>query len=183
MWYTSQPPARHFPLVPHIACGVVAHLCWGSTTFCETEVQVPVDPARLQAWQAFVHGPLQHTPCEQYCLPSWANWHSLEALQAAPAGFSPHDPLTQLLVPPHCPAVWVQDVKHFEPLHAYGKHDWPPGGMHCPLALQVDGGVYAPPTQVSWPHTMSTGYFRHAPFPSHLLSVPHEAAPWSLHWP
>ena len=91
---------------------------WGSTTFCMTVVQVPIDVGKLQAWQAVVQGPLQQTPCEQYFFPSGAAWHSSAVLQSAPAGFRPHDPLTQLLVPPHCPSVWVQDVKHFGPLQA-----------------------------------------------------------------
>jgi hypothetical protein len=104
-------------------------------------------------------------------------------LQLAPPGLRPQDPFTQEFVPPHCPAVCVQDVKHLLPLQAYGKQVWLAGGMHWPAALQVDGGVYAPPAQDSEAQTVSGGYFRQAPAPSHFPSVAQEAAPLSWHWP
>jgi hypothetical protein len=78
-------------------------------------------------------------------------------LQVAPGGFRPQEPFTQEFDPPHCPAVCVQEVKHLLPLHAYGKQVWLAGGMHWPDALQVDGGVYAPPAQASGAHTVSGG--------------------------
>jgi hypothetical protein len=31
--------------------------------------------------------------------------------------------------------------------------------------------------------TVPLAYSWHAPAPSHAPSVPHEAAPWSTHWP
>ena len=137
----AHAPARQVPVAPQVDCATALHCSWGSGAPSGTALQSPNVAARLQALHASVQAALQHTPCEQYCLPSAAGWHSFPALQAAPAGLRPHDPLTQLLVPPHCPEVCVHDVKHFEPLHAYGKHVWPAGGMHWPLALHVDGGV------------------------------------------
>jgi len=61
-----------------------------------TAEQTPTAPETLQAWQASVQALLQQTPWAQYCLPSIVYTHSLAALQEAPMGFSPHEPLTQV---------------------------------------------------------------------------------------
>ncbi len=62
-------------MVLHPDASVVEHLAWGSREPFGTLVQVPL-PLRLQAWQAFEQGLVQHTPWEQYLLPSGAGWHS-----------------------------------------------------------------------------------------------------------
>jgi len=67
------------------------------------------------------------------------------------------------------------------PLQANGKQVRLAGGRHWPLALHVDGGVYAPLTHFSPAQTVSGGYAWHDPFPSHLPLVAQEPAPMSLH--
>jgi hypothetical protein len=181
VWYVSQTPARHLPFVPQVLCAVVAHFFCGSAALFGTATHMPNDPARLHAWQAALQGPTQQTPCEQYCLPSGANWHSVAALHWAPRGFKPQDPFTQVFGAMHC-AFDEQTSKHLVPLQAKGAQGCLAGGIHWPLALQVAAGVYAFPTQVSAEQAVSTGYLRQAPAPSHFPLVPHDAAPVSLHW-
>ena len=115
----SQTPPRHLPLVPQLDAAVVAHFFCGSTAPLGTGEHLPSRPVTLQAWQAVVQGPLQHTPCEQYFFPSPAAWHSSAALHLAPAGFSPQDPATQEFDPTHW-VFTVQVSKHLVPLQAKG---------------------------------------------------------------
>jgi len=83
--YSAHWPAAHMPVVPQLLCAVAWHTPWGSAPLC-TSLQVPSEPARLQAVQAPVQATLQHLPCAQ-----WALEHSLSLEQSAPRGFGPHE--------------------------------------------------------------------------------------------
>jgi len=52
--------------------------------------------------------------------------------------------------------------------------------MHAPVALQVDCGVKTLFSQCWAAQTVPVRYLRQLPAPSHLPSVPHEAAVWSV---
>ena len=56
---------------------------------------------------------------------------------------------------------------------------WAVGATQAPVASHVDGPVYAPVVHCSGAQTVPIRYARHAPAPSQVPSVPHEAAPWS----
>ena len=51
-----------------------------------------------------------------------------------------------------------------------------------PAPSQVRAGVNAVPTQVDATHVVPVAYRRQAAEPSQKPSVPHELAPWSVHW-
>jgi hypothetical protein len=97
-------------LVPQVDAACVAQIRCGSAPLL-TKVQVPVLPARLQAWQKLLQELLQHTPSAQKLLR-----HSLAAEQDAPGGFRP-----QLLMTPFIPqvlgamhiALLVHEPKHW----------------------------------------------------------------------
>lgn len=105
----EQLPFEHSPVVPQVVAAVTAHLPCGSTPPLIL-VQLPVVPARLQAWQALLQELLQQTPWAQNPLA-----HSVAAEQAPPLGFRP-----QLLIIPFMPqmlgvmqsALVVQALKH-----------------------------------------------------------------------
>jgi hypothetical protein len=107
--HREQLPFEHRPVVPQVVCAWTAHLPCGSTPPA-TLVQLPVVPARLQAWHALLHELLQQTPWAQKPLA-----HSIPAEQAPPFGFRP-----QLLIIPFIPqmfgamqsALVVQAAKH-----------------------------------------------------------------------
>jgi hypothetical protein len=105
--------------------------------------------------------------------------HSEPVSQKAPMTFLPQElplqtfPGTQL-------SSTVHAVKQRSPLHLNGAHATLFGGTQAPVALQVAAGVYTPLPQRSAAHIVPGAYLRQARAPSHLPSVPHEAAPWSV---
>jgi hypothetical protein len=69
--------------------------------------------------------------------------------------------------------------------HWYGKHGPEPGVTHLPAPSQVEAAVntVVPPGQLEPTQVVPCKYFWQLPAPSHLPSVPQEAAPWSLQSP
>lgn len=68
-------------------------------------------------------------------------------------------------------------------MHWYGLQLVTFGFTQVPVVPQVHCGVSLLPEQLSGAQTVPTGYFRQAPAPSHLPSVPHIAAVRSLQTP
>jgi len=117
---------------------------------------------------------LQHTPWAQK-----PDAHSVPALHSAPGGFRPQEVLTQKLPETHWLSV-VHVLKQLLALHWNGLQLGERGATHWPEALQVDCGVYEAAAHFSGAQTSPTGYFWHAPLPSHAPLVPQEEAPLSL---
>jgi hypothetical protein len=53
---------------------------------------------------------------------------------------------------------------------------------HTPAPSHDRGDDSVDPMQLAAPQAVPTAYFRHAPAPSHLPSVPHVIDPMSVHW-
>jgi hypothetical protein len=138
-------------------------------------VQTPAVPGSAHDLQAAVQAVPQQTPWAQI-----VEAHSVPSEQLAPLIFLPQELTLHTLGVTQFAAV-VQASKHFWPLHANGAHGRELGAMHCPVLVQVDGGVYTLAAHVSPAQTVPTAYFRQPPAPSHLPSAPHAAAPPSLH--
>lgn len=104
------PPDAHAPVLPHIPAAAAGHN--GSTVPAVTEVQLPIDPARLQAWQAPEQALLQHTPSTQFAA---VDTQSVEVLHIAPcACWVPHTCMTVLQTTPVAQSALVlQLVRHW----------------------------------------------------------------------
>jgi hypothetical protein len=125
-------PAVHAPVVPQLDTGWTAHRPCGSTPLAML-LQVPTEPARLQAWQAPVQTELQQIPDTQ-----WLCRHWVSAEQEAPSGDSPQRLFTHEL---GGEMHWTFDthwVPHLVPLHRKGLQGCEAGLMHWWEALQVD---------------------------------------------
>lgn len=100
------PPAAHAPVLPHVFAAAAGHS--GSTVPVVTDVQVPVEPDRLQAWQAPVQALLQQTPSTQFAA---VLTQSDEVLHMAPmACFVPHTCVTVLQGVPVAQSLSVSHV-------------------------------------------------------------------------
>jgi hypothetical protein len=115
--------------------GAVVQPPCGSLVPAATAVQVPADPATLQA----VHVPQlavpQQTPSTQ--LPAW---HSLPIAQAWPSRLRPHEPLLQTL-PGVQSLSLLQTATQAVPLQAKGAQLCVLAGWQTPAPLQVRGSV------------------------------------------
>ncbi|MES1205989.1 MAG: hypothetical protein ABUS79_08625, partial [Pseudomonadota bacterium] len=121
----------------------------------------------------------QQTPCAHAPLVQ-----SVSAAHPAPLAFRPHDPLSQVAGATQSALDAHVDL-HAEPPHWNAPHELDAGVAHFPPPLQVAAGVnvFVPAGQLAPLQAVPDGYSWHAPAPSHLPSVPHEAAPWSTHEP
>jgi hypothetical protein len=54
--------------------------------------------------------------------------------------------------------------------------------LHVPAPLHVRAGVNELAAHVASTQTVPAPYLRQAPEPSHVPSVPHDGASWSVHW-
>jgi hypothetical protein len=133
--YFWQAPAAQRPFVPQLAAPWSRHMPFGSVAFVATFVHTPSVPERPHDLQAALQVVAQQKPCAHT-----DDWHSVDAEHGAPFGFLPHEPLVQTLGETQF-VLEVQASKHFEPLHANGRHARVPGATHWPLALQVIGPV------------------------------------------
>jgi hypothetical protein len=76
--------------------------------------------------------------------------------------------------------LFVQLVRHVPPLQLYGMQPVILPGVQVPAPSHVLASVIPPPLLLlheAGTQTVPLAYFWHAPLPSHLPSVPHEAAP------
>jgi hypothetical protein len=129
---------------------------------------VPSRPVWLQdthgPWQASV----QHTPSVQKPEP-----HSVSFMHVAPFILRPQLPFVHSTPFAQSPFE-VQLVKQACLLasHEYGRHTLVSEPPHVPTPSQVLMPVMAAPSQAPGWHTAPIRYFRQAPFPSHVPSVP-----------
>jgi hypothetical protein len=140
------PPAR-----PQLAAASAGHSFWGS---CPAGIglQVPSAPATLQAWQAWVQGPLQQTPSVHRPL---AHWNVM--VQAAPGVRfrvqrvpSQKNPVWQ--------SVWlVQVPAQLPPVHMFGAQLRDVPARQVPLPSQVLAAVSVPPVQPPAAHSVAAG--------------------------
>ena len=89
----------------------------------------------LHAVQAPAQALSQQTPCAQKPEP-----HSPGSEHDAPRIFLPHELPLHTLGETQSWFV-VHALKQALPLHTFGEHGSESGGVHWPVALQVDGGV------------------------------------------
>ena len=104
------------------------------------------------------------------------------ALQARPVGRFAHAPATHTLGAAQSASA-VHDVLQTLAPQTYVPHEEVVVVWHVPVPLQVRGGVYVEPAQLSATQTVPLAYRRHAPPPSHVPSVPQVEDPLSAHWP
>lgn len=129
------PSFAQFPL----AALVAIQRAFRSEPPAATAEQVPILPATLQLMHnpvvASLQAVLQQTPSVQKLL---AHWVPVE--QAAPAGFKPHELLTQVFGGTQS-ASSVQVFLHAPVAQMNVPHDWLAGVVHTPRPLHVDTGV------------------------------------------
>jgi hypothetical protein len=149
---SRQPPLPlHPPARPQLAAASAGHSFWGS---CPAGIglQVPSAPATLQAWQAWVQGPLQQTPSVHSPL---AHWNAM--LQAAPGVRfrvqrvpSQKNPVWQ--------SVWlVQVPAQLPPVHMFGAQLRDVPARQVPLPSQVLAAVSVPAVQPPAAHSVAAG--------------------------
>jgi hypothetical protein len=78
--------------------------------------------------------------------------------------------------------VVVHEVLHASVPHWYGAHELVVADRHVPLPSHERGDDNVDPMQLAAPQVVPAGYMRHAPFPLHLPSAPHDVGPMSVHW-
>jgi len=136
--------------------------------------------ARAHDWQVPVQALAQQTPC----------WQKPEAHSVAPPQVAP------LPLRPQVPVVVLQRFGATQSaLDAQVALHWPlvpqirlPPQVvpvtvpQVPVPLHRRGGVKLVPVQVAAAHCVPLTYFRHAPAPSHMPSVPHVDAVVVAHW-
>jgi len=106
--FLQTPPDAHDPVLPQLPAAAAGHS--GSTVPDVTEVHVPGDPIRLQAWQAPEQAVLQHTPSTQLAA---VDTQSAALLHIPPCGcLVPHTCVTVLHVTPAQSLSVSQLVRH-----------------------------------------------------------------------
>jgi hypothetical protein len=169
--YFWHAPAAQRPFVPQLAAPWSTQIAFGSTVPVGTFVHVPSLPGSAHDLHEALHVVEQQNP--------WAHTfdtHSAAAEHGAPFGFFPHELFVQTLGATQFVEA-VQALKHFEPLHAYGRHARAAGATHWPVLLQVEAPVYTLLAHLSPAHTVPVAYLAQPPAPSQRPFVPHEAAP------
>ena len=126
----------------------------GSLVPAATAVQVPADPATLQAAQVPQLALPQQTPSTQ--LPPW---HSLPIAQAWPSRLRPHAPPLQTLPGAQSPSL-LQTATQAVPLQANGAQLCVLAGWQTPAPLQVRASVAVviPIGQVGAAHWVPAAY-------------------------
>ena len=115
--------------------GAAAQPPCGSLVPAATAVQVPADPATLQAEQVPQLAAPQQTPSTQFP-PS----HSFPIAQAWPSRLRPHEPPLQTLPGAQSPSL-LQTATQAVPLQAKGAQLCVLAGWQTPAPLQVRGSV------------------------------------------
>jgi len=106
------PPAAQAPVLPQVFAAAAGHS--GSTVPVVTDVQVPIEPDRLQAWQAPAQVLLQQTPSTQ--LGAVGPQSELLSHCSPLPRTSPHLFVAVLQGTPAQSASFVQLVRHCVPL-------------------------------------------------------------------
>jgi hypothetical protein len=107
--FAHTPPAAHAPVLPQFMPLAAGHV--PSTFPAASAVHVPIEPARLQAWQVPEQALLQHTPSTQLAA---VETQSAALLHMAPcACFVPHTWVTVLQVTPAQSPSLSQVVRHW----------------------------------------------------------------------
>jgi hypothetical protein len=134
--------------------GAAVQPACGSFVPAATGVQVPAEPATLQAAHVPQLAVPQQTPSTQ--LPAW---HSLPSAQAWPSRLSPHDPPLQTL-PGAQSLSLLQTATQAVPLHANGAQLCVLAGWQTPAPLQVRASVVVviPIGQVGAAHWVPVAY-------------------------
>jgi hypothetical protein len=170
------PPPSHAPSVPQVDAPLSAHWPSGSAP-AGTSVHVPVVPASPHDRQAPVHAVRQQVPCSQKPLA-----HSAAVVHEAPLVRLPQLPALQTFGATQ--SVSAPQVIRQAPVapHLYAPQFVAVEVPHVPAPSQVRAGVNVVPLQVDAAQVVPIAYWRQAPPPSQVPSVPQVPAPWSVHW-
>jgi hypothetical protein len=120
------------PVRPQVEAGSAEQSPSGSLPPAGTGEQVPARPATAQDWQLPVQAALQQIPREQKPVV-----HSAGAEQAAPFGFSPHEPSEQTAGAAQSASA-VHEDRHAAGPHRKGKQDVGAGVRQVPAPSQVE---------------------------------------------
>ena len=143
-------------------------------------VHVPAVAASAHDWQVPVQALEQQTPC-------WQNpdAHSAPAPQVVPLPLRPQVPVvvlqrlgaTQYALDAQVALHWPFVPQMRLPPQVVGV-----AVPQVPVPLHRFGGLKLVPVQVAAPHCVPLTYFRQAPAPSHIPSVPQVEAVVVVHW-
>jgi hypothetical protein len=166
--------------VPQVALPASWQVPCGSVAPAATLVQAPSDLVSAQDWQAPWQAVAQQVDCEQK-----PDEHSAAVAQTWPLGLRPHEPPVLQTAGAAQSELALHDPLQTLTPHSNGKQGMALGVTHFPAPSQVEAAVktVVPVGQVEPRQVVPWTYFWQLPLPSHLPSVPQDAAPASLQVP
>jgi hypothetical protein len=167
------PAPLHMPSVPHVVAAVVAHCVAGigAVPFA-TLLHVPRLPVIAHDLHVPVHAWLQQYPCAQK-----PESHSFAIVHAAPVGFRVQLPALQTLGARQSASA-VQVVRQAAPAasHLYFPHGPVVAAPQTPAPSHARDDVNVDPVQLAAAHDVPMTYFRQAPAPLQVPSLPQVVA-------